>query len=710
MAKITEFKNRLATIEGPLPSHEMMLKNARVREGMSEITEITVEFFSSNRDTKIADIIGQPLTVKLDLREKGKFREFSGRCISVEYVGQMQGKPLFVAELRSPLWFLTRTRENRVFQDKKCTEIIMEILGDYGVSADVKQSLSQTYATRTYCVQYDETDYDFIMRLMAEEGMYFHHDDGGAAGKLVLVDDNGGHAQIAGESQLDFKNREPEYRRGDDHIFEWNEIGQLTTGKVMLVDFDFEKPNSEQKRVNVIKKGVHQHNDYEFYHYPTRSYGPEDGARFARVRMEAEAMKSEIMRGICNVRRMQVGFQFTMKDHPRKQMNKEYLVTRAVHYIEADSDYLPSESDALSIADSQIEIDSRFDDLYRCEFEVIPAAIQYRAPFNVPWPKIGGIQTAIVTGPDKEEINVDEFGRVKVKFHWDRSGIKDDKSSCWVRCSMPWTGKNWGMMAIPRVDQEVVIQFEDGNPDRPICTGMLYNADTKPPYALPENKTQSGIKTRSSKDGSADTFNELLFEDKKGEEFVRMQSEKDYVAIIKNNADITIGMEKGKDEDGSLTQTIYKNKTEILKEGDHSLNVEKGNQTIAVKKDHEETIEGKATQTITGDTLQVIEKGNLTRDVQAGNEDVTLGSGNYSLKAKSGTVSVDAAGAVTIESNASITLKVGGSTIKLDHSGVKINGTMVAVEASASVDVKGAIGTVDGGGLLTLKGGVILAN
>jgi type VI secretion system secreted protein VgrG len=274
---------------------------------------------------------------------------------------------------------------------------------------------------------------------------------------------------------------------------------------------------------------------------------------------------------------------------------------------------------------------------------------------------------------------------------------------------MPWTGKNWGMIAIPRIGQEVVVQFEDGNPDRPIVTGMLYNADTLPPYTLPANATQTGMKTQSSKSGSAETYNELVFEDKKNEEFVRLQSEKDFTQIIKNNATITIGAEK--QDNGDLTQTIFGHKIETLDTGDHTFTVSEGNQTIAIKKDHDETIEGTSTQTITGDTMQIIKTGNVTQSIKTGNLTQTVAKGNATYEASMGDYKITAgAGKIDIEAALSITLKVGANEVKIDPSGVSIKGTTFKAEGTAMATMKGPKALVDGSAMLELKGGLVKIN
>ena len=708
MADKSYLKNRSITMKGPLPENKMMLKKAMICEGLSKVMEAKIEFFSQDRAIKIEDIIGEPIQIKFNQNDKE--RTFEGICVSVEYVGDYRGTNLFLAELRSWLWFLNRTHENRIFQQKSTVDIIMEILGDYGFSSQVKRQLTATYVKREYCVQYDETDFDFISRLMAEEGIYFINESGGTLGNLKLVDDTSSHKDMSGNKNLKFYSRDDKNRRNLEHIFEWNEVLQVTSGKVTLNDYDFERPTGERKTVSRLIKGKDRYSDYELYHYPTRSRVPAEAQRFAQVRMEAEAVRHTLMRGMGNARNMTVGARFKLTDHPRVALNQEYLVIGVVHHLEVEIEDQAEEGNiALSLNKSRIVRDNDFNDAhndtYRCEFEVISAREQFRAPFIAPWPKISGVQTAVVMGPSGEEIHTDQYGRIKVQFFWDRSGVKDDKTSCFVRCSMPWTGKNWGMIAIPRVGQEVVVQFEDGNPDRPIVTGMLYNADTLPPYTLPANATQTGVKTRSTKSGSAKTYNELVFEDKKDEEFVRLQSEKDFTQIIKNNATITIGAEK--QDNGDLTQSVYGHKTETLETGDHKFTVSKGNQTIAIKGDHEETIQGQSKQTITGDTVQIVKKGDVRQTINTGNLNQLVKKysthvvgKNYDLKAKE----------VIIEATTSITFKVGTTIVSIEKKGVTITGNLVKIDGKASVDVVGPKIKVKAKSMLELLGAMVKIN
>lgn len=693
-----ELENRMVWMEGDYSSKPVFLKNARVIEGLSTLTETTVEFLSSNDALDLQEILGK--TIRLGLKDaKDEDRFFTGTCTSVEYVGLYQGLSHFVATVRPWLWFLTRRQENRIFQEKTVLDIIKLVLEDYGFWTRVEMKTNGTYKQRVYCVQYNETDFNFISRLMEEEGIYYFFVQDGVQLKMVLADSISAHKPTPNQSNLDFHFKEARYRRRNDHIFDWNETTQVTTGKVTLNDYDFESPKADMKLVKSITKGDHKHKSYEHYRYPGHSRIEGMGEAFARVRMESEAVRHKLSRGAGNVRTLGVGQTFKLSGHPRKDNNIEYVVTRAVHHLQIETDYEDKETKA-PLFDSTIPVDEDNHDTYRIIFDVIPKTEPYRAPQITEWPRVLGLQTAVVTGPKGEEIHTDKYGRIKVQFFWDRVGKKDDNTTCWVRCVMPWTGKNWGMISIPRIGNEVVIQFEEGDPDRPICTGMVYNGDNMPPYALPANMTQSGIKSRSTKTGEAQNFNELVFEDKKDSEFVRFQSEKDYFQIIKNNADIQIGLETM--DPGDLTQTIYHTKTEIIQTGDHIFKVDTGNQDIFIKTNHTEEIEGEAKQTVKMDYTQTITDGNIIREVSTGNETVTIATGNYSLDTSKGSIAITAKN--------EISLTVGGNSIVIDQSGITVSGTIVTVQGEATVEVTSPATTVSADGILTLDGKTTMIN
>lgn len=698
-------ENRKLTLKGPLAESQMFIRAARVEEGLSRLSEITVEFLSPDRALDLAKVVGREMTVSVQAEDDSP-RAFKGTCIEAEYLGLYQGYGLYTTELRPWFWFLTQKANNRIYQDLSTVDIIKKVFGDSGF-ADYTVSTSRTYEVRPYTVQYQETDFAFLSRLMEEEGLYYFSGVQGDKDKLFIVDGSGGHAAIAGRASLAFAFAEAEYRRADDHVFEWQSTEQVVPGKVTLTDYNFETPRADLKTVNALPKGSHGHKSYEIYGTPGRYRQTGLGETYARIQMQEHAAHHKRRSAVSNMRTLATGSTFTLTDHPRSAENAEYLILRATHFLQIEED----EGDVTAEPPTErpptlpgrLVFGDENKDMYRCQFEVQPKDTPFRAEQVTPWPQIPGILLAKVVGPSGEEIHTDKYGRIKVQFPWDREGKNDEKSSCFVRTVMPWTGKGWGFIAIPRIGQEVAIQFEDGDPDRPICTGMLYNADTMPPYALPANMTQSGIKTNSSKGGEG--FNELMFEDKKGSELVRFQAEKDFTQIVKNNAVVTIGLEKK--DTGDLTQTIHRNRTETLKTGDNAFTVEAGNETRSIAKDQSETIGKNRTQSV-GENSDLTVGKNMTETVGQ-NMDSTIGAdmsltvGSNLSETIGASQSTTVAQSVTIQAGTEITLKVGANSIKIDQTGVTVTGMMVTLDAKT-------IGKFEAGAMLVLNGKLTMIN
>ncbi|MBL4767893.1 MAG: type VI secretion system tip protein VgrG [Rhodobacteraceae bacterium] len=688
MAESKSHSETLIWMSGTYPAKDILLKRAIVHEKLSTLTETTIEFQSKNKAVKLADILGRTMSVHIKTA-KNRERIFSGTVVSVECVGMRDGYGHYVAEVRPWFWLLTRTQDSRVFQEMSAVEIIEQIFSENGFT-DFVNRLSETGKKRTYCVQYRESDYDFICRLMEEEGIYYYFDnkmDKNLVEKMTLCDGVSGHSRVPENATIEYHAREKGVRRRVDHIAEWASEEVLARGKITLNDFDFLTPAADFKVSEAIKKGMHNYQELEIYDAPGRYRKDADlGTSRARVRMEAEAVRHRHWRGAGSVRTLGTGYTFTLKDHPDEAANIEYLVTDATHYFKVSTDF--TEVDARRDLDVQnMDFPENMEtDTYACTFGAIPKLEQFRAPLITPWPEIPGLHTATVVGNEGEEITTDEYGRIKVQFHWDREGKDDQDSSCWIRVVTPWSGKGWGIIALPRMGQEVVIQFEEGDPDRPICTGMLYNKDTMPPYELPANKTQSGVKTNSSKGGSG--YNELMFEDKKGSELMRLQAQKDHQMLIKNKSSMAIGVPDFEEEhfasDNSLHQVVKQDVTETILDGDHFFTIEKGSQEIVIETDKTQQVNGKHTQTI---------------------------KGNYATSVTSGNVSVDVdAGKIEMTAALEILLTVGGSSIKIDNSGVTIKGPIIKIEGDAMVEAKSPMTTVKGSALLTLKGGVTMIN
>ena len=688
-------------MDGVFAKDSLILLGARIEEGINQITRIDIEFKKTEGTLDLEDLIGTKIELTLEMPGAEK-RVFPGICASVEYLGLASGDEHFKAELRPWFWLLSRTADSRVYQEISVPDLFQQILGEYGFSADLKKELTGSYSPREFLLQYRETDLDFLARISEEEGIYFFFIEDGGKDVMVLADNPGAHGPIPGEATIPFRPRDDANRLQEEHVFDWKGGKGAPTGKLTLDDYNFEKPKADLTSASAIPKGKHSYKDYEVYDYPGKYRETSEGDRFAKFRMEAEAIHHHTTHAAGNVPRIKVGHKFKLKDHPRKTENHEYLVTRTVHHLKLN-DYDGAFLGGLDLSGMEDGMPS-FGRL-----EAVPATEQYRHRQLTKKPVIPGIQTALVVGPSGEEIHTDKYGRIKIQFHWDREGKKDDKSSCWVRTMMPWTGKNWGMIHVPRIGQEVVVDFEEGDPDRPIVIGMLYNADTMPPYTLPANQTQSGVKTNSSKGGGG--FNELMMEDKKDAELVRFQAERDYKQIVKNDAEITVGLEH--QDKGDMTMTVHRHLTETVKTGDHTFKVETGNQDETIKGNVTWTVEqGNVTRTVKqGNVTGSVDKGNVTETIKMGNLTTTLDMGNETKRLKMGnqTTKVDL-GAISQQAMQKIEFKVGGSSIKIDPTGVTIKGPMIKIEGMAMVQVKAPMTQVSGDGILMLKGGITMIN
>jgi type VI secretion system secreted protein VgrG len=421
---------------------------------------------------------------------------------------------------------------------------------------------------------------------------------------------------------------------------------------------------------------------------------------------------------------------FTLTEHPRDDQNAKYLLVSATFDLESDE----FREAAGKAAGPSIQYD----------FRAILSNKQYRPPRVAPKPFVQGPQTAIVVGPSgDDDIHTDAFGRVKVQFHWDRVGANDENSSCWIRVASIWAGNGWGAFQLPRLKQEVIVDFLEGDPDQPIITGRVHNDANKLPYVLPDNKTRSWLKSRSTTQGTDENFNEIRFEDKKGSEEVYFHAEKDFNRVVENNDTLKVGFDK-KDkgdqtievynnqkvtigvqdcDDGSQTVDVWKNRTITIHEGDELLTVSKGNREVDVSKGNDthkvsegnrlvEVAKGNDTHNVSeGNRLVDVAKGNDTHKVEQGNREVTIGQGNDTLEVTSGNMSVKvSAGKCTIEAGTSIELKVGGSSIKIEPAKITIHSVEIAVTGDGKVQVSAPETDISGDGMVKIQGGIVKIN
>ncbi len=704
---------RAITVKCPLGDDKFVFRRLSGTEELGRLFEYQLELFSEDHAINATDLLGLGLTIKIacaDDRERffhGYVCEFCQSGIEYrQYAG-------YRVVLRPLLWFLSRTADCRIFQQQQVPDILQAVFDDNQLS-DLTKSLSGTYRSWEYCVQYCETDFHFVSRLMEQEGIYyfFQYEDGNHT--LVLADASSSHASLAfedGSASLPF--RTPVAHYDADHIFEWEVTQQVQAGTFVHTDFDFEQPSANLEAKGAVSRS-HAKADGELFHYPGKYLVAADGETYARSRINELHTNYEVVRGQADAVAFTVGGLFTLQDHPRADQNREYLITSATYDVSQEIGLATAKADQ-----------SAWDPRVHCHFTAISSQQTFRPARLTPKAVVRGPQTAVVVGKQGEEIWTDKYGRVKVKFRWDRLSKSDENSSCWVRVAQVWAGKNWGAMHIPRIGQEVIVDFLEGDPDQPIITGRVYNADQMPPYTLPDNKTQSGLKSRSTKQGDATTFNELRFEDLKDSEEIYFHAEKNFQRIVENNDTLKIGFEK-KDkgdqtieihnnqklvvgntnaDDGSQTIEIWKNRTATVKEGNEKLEVQKGNRDVIVTKgnDTHQVTEGNRTVTVA--------KGNDTHQVQQGNREVTVSQGNDTLTVTQGNLSIKiTAGKATLEAGTSIELKVGASSIKIEPAKITLKAPQIAIQADAQVEMKGPLATVSADAMLTLKGGLIKIN
>lgn len=521
-------KNREIEISSPLGDDVLLLRNLLINEELGRLFTMDLDILSTE-NFEFDDLLGYNISIRLNLAGNQQ-RYFNGYVGSISQSVPEGGYARYSAKVHPWLWFLTRTSDCRIFQNKTVPQIIKDVFDEFDF-AYVEDKLRGTYRKWDYCVQYRETDFNFVSRLMEQEGIYYYfiHEQGKHT--LILADDYGSHGLIADYEEIPYYPPDKVAFREQECVNAWHFTKQLQPGAYALNDYDFTRPKADLK---VNSKIARQHKEarHEIYDYPGVYVKAEDGESYARTRIQELHAQFEQTQGESNCRGLICGGLFALTEYPRADQNREYLVTSVNHRISVDSFEAGMSGKGTACTNS---------------FTAIESNTPYRSARVTPKPLVQGPQTAVVVGPAGEEIYTDEHGRVKLQFFWDRYGKKNENSSCWVRVSQLWAGKTWGGIHIPRMGQEVIVEFLEGDPDRPIVTGRVYNGDQTPPYALPANKTQSGIKSRSSQGGSPANFNEIRFEDKKGSEQVYIHAEKNQDNIVENDETTSVGHDRTED-------------------------------------------------------------------------------------------------------------------------------------------------------------------
>jgi type VI secretion system secreted protein VgrG len=539
----------------------LIVRQMLIREEISRPFEYIVDFLSIQNDIDPTKVLGESLTVMVH-RAEDRTRYFNGLVSSFDFYGIQTGYASYRAVLRPWIWFLSRNADCRIFQEVTVPDVFEKVVKDRHGFSNYRLSLNESYKTREYCVQYRESDFDFVSRLLEEEGIFYFFEHEEDKHTLVLGDSYSAYKGVEGPTKTEIPFRPPGEAGVElEHISQWQVLHELQTTKVTIDDFNFTKPRVELESTSKISR-THKKADYEVYDYPGRYYETSDGNYLAKVRIQELQSRYKRSSGLGDHRDLAPGKLFKLVDYPRESDNAEYVVLKTE--IEVES---------AEVEHDRADAENRFD----VSFTALPSQDPYRPSRRIPKPIVHGPQTAIVVGKSGEEIWTDKYGRVKLQFHWDREGESDENSSCWVRVSQAWAGSNWGAIQIPRIDQEVVVSFLEGDPDRPLVTGRVYNEDQMPPYPLPDNQTQSGIMSRSTKSGTSDTFNEIRFEDKSGEEMIYFHAEKDFSRVVENNDDLKVGSAKA--DDGSQTIEIWKDRSAVIKTGDDSTKVAAGMST-----------------------------------------------------------------------------------------------------------------------------------
>jgi len=680
MADALSQADRALTINTPFGDDAVIAVSFNGREALSEPFAFVVDLVSEDQALKVESILGKSVTVELKLDDDYD-RYFNGIVwrFASGLVSDFEDAPIrhYQAELVPWTQLLKLNSNCRIFQEQTIPQIVEQVFQDGGYT-DYKLSLNETYTKQDYCVQYNESDHDFISRLLEREGIfyYFSHED--SKHTLVLGDAASAYVN-ASQSSVEY------YDTFDDRVTgqlkSWVRRQECTTSKFQVNDYNFETPTTALKgeEKTVVSTAI---SDTEKYEYAPNYQQASDGKTLATARIEAEEALYDRAEGGSYHPLFQPGSKFKITEHPvDAEKNQGYVVTAVEHH--AHEPVLFASGAAVGAQDQP---------LYWNNFECAPDKTAVRPQRKTPKPAVHGPHTAVVVGPENSEIYTNEYGQIKVQFHWDEEGKFDENSSCWMRVTQGWAGGKFAAQFLPRVGNEVIVEYLNGDVDRPIITGSVYNADNKPIYDLPDNSYQSGVKTLSTDKGTADNYNELRFSDKIGEEEIYFHAERDFNREVENNDTLKVGFDTK--DPGDQTIDIYNNRTVTLDQGDDSLTITNGGRTVQMKADHSLTIDE-------GDQSVTISSGGRTVQMKA-DDSLTIDTGDHSINVS--------AGQSTIEAAQSITLKVGGSSVKIDMQGVTIDAPQINISGSAEVNVQGAMASVQADGILTLKGAMVNIN
>jgi type VI secretion system secreted protein VgrG len=565
-------QHRRIAITTPLGKDVLLLRGFTGSEAISQLFHFDLDLLSENDSIHFQDVVGKNVTLRI-YDANGAERNWNGFISRFSQGSQDRRLTAYRAQMVPWLWFLTRTSDCRIFQNKKAPDIIQQIFQDLGFS-DFKLRLYGDFVQRDYCVQYRETDFNFVSRLMEEEGIcyYFEHQEGKHT--LVLANDTAAHDPCPTQktARYDFRGGSVTY---EDVVTEWHYEEEFRPGAWAQTDYNFETPSTS------LAVSVNGKNHYEIYEYPGEYGVRPAGESLAKIRLQEQTVPTQVFQGASGCRYFTSGYQFTLQDHYRADLNQAYLIRSVRHMATQGGNY-------------QVGGGAGDEQTYRNSLECIPAATPFRPARVTPEPFVQGCQTAVVVGPSGEEIYTDKYGRVKVQFYWDREGKKNENSSCWIRVSHPWAGQGWGAISIPRIGQEVIVDFLEGDPDRPIIVGRVYNAEQMPPFGMPGGAVVSGVKSNSTKGGGG--YNEISLNDTKGTELINIHAQYDQQKKVEHDERVNIGNDRTEEVGHDEKITIGNNRTEKVGVNEDitigSNRTEKvgSNETISIGSNRTETV------------------------------------------------------------------------------------------------------------------------
>ena len=630
MSTVPSQADCFVSVTTPFGADALLLDGFGGREAISEPFHFDLRMHSTNKALDAQTIIGKGVTVTVK-DQAGTARYFNGIVKRFAHTGANSQYGFYSAELAPRLWLLTLGQDRMIYQNQSALDIVKAVLGTFQVPLELR--ISGDYAVREYCVQYDESAFAFISRLMEEEGIFYFFTFANGAHTMVLADSASAHE--VGQPTLYFSPDSSVAPRAE-RVSEFAMTQDIVSGEHVLADYDYLTAASSTASSSA-SASVPTGRRFTF---PGKYATSAEGTRKSAVRLAAQTVQQQTGRGAGYCYALTAGTSFTLSGHVNSALNVSYVVRAVTHTASNDT--------------------------YGNEFNVFPESVPFRAPLTTPRPLVAGTHTAKVVGSSGEEIWTDSNGRVKLKFYWDGSAGADENSSCWVRVSQSSAGQGWGHLFLPRMGQEVVVSYVDGDPDRPLVTGSVYNGENATPVALPSLQTQSVMRSRSSKGGTAG--NEIRMEDKLDSEELYFHAQKDMNVAIEN---------------GLTTTLIAGAESHVIQKGDRTIDVQTGKETHTVK--------GTRTLDVTGDETHTNHAA-FTQNV----------SGNYTLKV-TGNLVIDVTGSISIKAGTSLASE--GGTTHASKAGTTLSGEGMTISHKAS-----ATQTVDGGGMLALKGGLVKLN